>query len=156
MNHQTIPEVQSYKYLEIQIDSQLRWKEQTQRAIAKATKWLLQYRRLTRPSSGTNARLMHHLNISVALVTIFTLHRTFPHSCLYLHQSLCDLGTPLSLHIFQLLLTAYSGVALHSTAQQCTVCLCTLHSPIDSRWTPHIPHNSINSRWSPGGVHLFW
>ena len=26
---------------------------------------------------------------------------------------------------------------------------CTLHSPIDSRWTPHIPHNSINSRWSP-------
>ena len=33
---------------------------------------------------------------------------------------------------------------------------CTLHSPIDSRWTPHIPHNSINSRWSPGGVHLFW
>ena len=34
--------------------------------------------------------------------------------------------------------------------------LCTLHSPIDSRWTPHIPHNSMNSRWSPGGVHLFW
>ena len=33
-------------------------------------------------------------------VTIFTLHHTFPHSCLYLHQSLCDLGTPLSLHIF--------------------------------------------------------
>ena len=48
------------------------------------------------------------------LVTIFTLHRTFPHSCLYLHQSLSDLGTPLSLHIFQLLLIAYSGVAMHS------------------------------------------
>ena len=30
--------------------------------------------------------------------------------------------------------------------------LCTLHSPIDSRWTPHIPHNSMNSRWSPCGV----
>ena len=60
-------------------------------------------------------------------VTIFTLHRTFPHSCLYLHQLLCDLGTPLSLHIFQLLLIAYSGVALHSTAQQCTVCL-LMHS----------------------------
>ena len=43
-----------------------------------------------------------------------TLHRTFPHSCLYLHQSLGDLGTPLSLHIFQLLLIAYSGVAMHS------------------------------------------
>ena len=61
------------------------------------------------------------------VVTIFTLHRTFPHSCLYLHQSLGDLGTPLSLHIFQLLLIAYSGIALHSTAQQCTVCL-LMHS----------------------------
>ena len=34
------------------------------------------------------------------------------------------------------------------------IVLCTLHSPIDSRWTPHIPHNSINSRWSPCGVKL--
>ena len=70
VNHQTIPEVQSYKYLGIQIDAQLRWKEQTQRAIANATKWLLQYRRLTRPSSGTSARLMCQLYISVALPKI--------------------------------------------------------------------------------------
>ena len=70
VNHQTIQEVQSYKYLGIQIDSQLRWKEQVQRSIANATKWLLQYRRLTRPSSGTSAKLMRQLYISVALPKI--------------------------------------------------------------------------------------
>jgi hypothetical protein len=62
VNEQTIAEVQSYKYLGIQIDRQLRWKEQEQRAVANATKWLLQYRRLTRPSSGTSAKLMRLLS----------------------------------------------------------------------------------------------
>ena len=67
------------------------------------------------------------LKLNALSVTIFTLHHTFPHSCLYLHWSLGDLGTLLSLHIFQLLLIAYSGIAMHSTAQQCTVCL-LMHS----------------------------
>jgi hypothetical protein len=52
---------------------------------------------------------------------------------------------------------------------------CSLHSPIDSRWTPHIPHelhgvqvesrwnpthiayfgvHSMESRWTPGGIQL--
>ena len=70
VNNQVISEVQSYKYLGIQIDAQLRWKEQAQRAVANATKWLLQYRRLTRPSTGTSARLMRQLYISVALPKI--------------------------------------------------------------------------------------
>ena len=70
VNHQTIQEVQSYKYLGIQIDSQLRWKEQVQRSIVNATKWLLQYRQLTRPSSGTSVKLMRQLYISVALPKI--------------------------------------------------------------------------------------
>ena len=70
VNNQTIAEVQSYKYLGIQIDTQLRWKEQAQRAVANATKWLLQYRRLTKPSTGTCARLMRQLYISVALPKI--------------------------------------------------------------------------------------
>jgi ribonuclease HI len=70
VDNQTIAEVQSYKYLGVQIDTQLRWKEQVQRAVSNATKWLLQYRRLTRPSSGTNARLMRQLYISVALPKI--------------------------------------------------------------------------------------
>ena len=42
---------------------------------------------------------------------IFTLHHTFPHSCLYLPPVA---GRSLSLHIFQLLLIAYSGAAMHS------------------------------------------
>src|SRR5882762_2689297 len=29
---------------------------------------------------------------------------------------------------------------------------CTLPSPIDSRWTPHIPHGNMDSTWSPGGI----
>jgi ribonuclease HI len=66
----TIQEVEVYKYLGIQIDNQLRWKEQTQRAVANATKWLLQYRRLTRPSTGTGARLMRQLYVAVALPKI--------------------------------------------------------------------------------------
>ena len=70
VNHQTIGEVQIYKYLGILINNQLRWREQSQRAVANATKWLLQYRRLTRPSSGTSARLMRQLYISVALPKI--------------------------------------------------------------------------------------
>ena len=70
VNGQVIKEVQSYKYLGIQIDAQLRWKEQTQRAIANATKWLLQYRRLTRPLSGTSAKLMRQLYVAVALPKI--------------------------------------------------------------------------------------
>jgi ribonuclease HI/exonuclease III len=67
---QVITEVQSYKYLGIQIDTQLRWKEQVQRAVSNATKWLLQYRRLTKPSTGTNAKLMRQLYIAVALPKI--------------------------------------------------------------------------------------
>ena len=67
---QTITEVQSYKYLGLIINVQLRWKEQAQRVVANATKWLLQYRRLIRPSTGTSARLMQQLYLSVALPKI--------------------------------------------------------------------------------------
>ena len=67
---QEVKEVTCYKYLGIQIDSQLRWKEQAQRATANATKWILQYRRLTRPSTGVGSKLMRQLYISVALPKI--------------------------------------------------------------------------------------
>ena len=67
---QIIKEVLSYKYLGVQIDAQLNWKEQAQRAIANATKWLLQFRRLTRPSTGTSAELMRRLYLAVALPKI--------------------------------------------------------------------------------------
>ena len=67
---QEVKESNSYKYLGIQLDSQLRWKEQAHRATANATKWLLQYRRLTRPSTGVSSKLMRQLYISVALPKI--------------------------------------------------------------------------------------
>lgn len=70
INNQTISEVHLYKYLGILVDSQLRWKEQDQRAIANATKWPLQYRRLMKPSTGTSAKLMRQLYLSVALPKI--------------------------------------------------------------------------------------
>ena len=67
---QVVQEVESYKYLGIQIDSQLRWREQAQRATANATKWILQFRRLTRPSTGVKSRLMRQLYLAVALPKI--------------------------------------------------------------------------------------
>ena len=70
VNGQIIKEVSSYKYLGVQIDAQLRWKEQAQQAIANTTKWLLQFRRLTRPSSGTCSKLMRQLYLAVALPKI--------------------------------------------------------------------------------------
>lgn len=65
-----VQSVECYKYLGVQIDAQLRWKEQAQRAIASATKWLLQYRRLTRPSTGAGPKLMRQLYLTVALPKI--------------------------------------------------------------------------------------
>ena len=67
---QIVQEVQSYKYLGIQVDAHLRWREQAQRAIANATKWILQFRRLTKPSTGVKPRLMRQLYLAVALPKI--------------------------------------------------------------------------------------
>src|ERR1700678_2023199 len=64
---QVVQQVDSYKYLGIQINAQLRWKEQAQRATANATKWILQFRRLTRPSTGVKSKLMRQLYLAVAL-----------------------------------------------------------------------------------------
>ena len=70
LDGQAVQEVESYRYLGVQIDSQLRWKEQAQRATANATKWILQFRRLTRPSTGVRSRLMRQLYLAVALPKI--------------------------------------------------------------------------------------
>ena len=67
---QRVQEVESYKYLGIQVDANLRWKEQAQRATANATKWILQFRRLTKPSTGVKAKLMRQMYLSVALPKI--------------------------------------------------------------------------------------
>jgi hypothetical protein len=70
LDHQLVQEVDSFKYLGIQIDTNLKWKEQAQRAMANATKWILQFRRLTRPSTGVGAKLMRQLYLAVALPKI--------------------------------------------------------------------------------------
>jgi ribonuclease HI len=57
----------SYKYLGIHVDHQLRWKTQMNEAIAKATKWTLLFRRLTKVASGLSAKLMRRLYITVAI-----------------------------------------------------------------------------------------
>lgn len=67
---QEVQEVECFKYLGVQIDAQLCWKEQAQRATANATKWTLQDRRLTRPSTGVSPKLMRQLYLSVALPKI--------------------------------------------------------------------------------------
>ena len=67
---QHIQEVKSFKYLGVQVDAQLSWKEQAQRASANATKWILQYRRLTRPATGVSSKLMRQLYLAVALPKI--------------------------------------------------------------------------------------
>ena len=67
---QLIEETLNYKYLGILFDNQLNWKAQAQRATANATKWILQFHRLTRPSTGVKLKLMRQLYISVALPKI--------------------------------------------------------------------------------------
>ena len=61
LENQVVQEVEVYKYLGIQVDTHLRWREQAQRAMANTTKWILQFRRLTWPSTGVKARLMCQL-----------------------------------------------------------------------------------------------
>jgi len=57
----------TYKYLGIHIDSKLNWKAQTHEATSKATKWILLFKRLTKPASGLLAKFMRRLYITVAV-----------------------------------------------------------------------------------------
>ena len=70
LGDQTVQEVTCYKYLGIQINSQLKWKKQAQRASANATNWLLQYQRLSRPTTGIGTKLMRQLYTAVVLPKI--------------------------------------------------------------------------------------
>ena len=62
-----IKEVDSYKYLGVHIDGQLRWRIQENAAVAKATSYVMMFRRLTRTNLGIRPRLMRQLYISVAI-----------------------------------------------------------------------------------------
>ncbi len=67
INGQPVQKVKTFKYLGIMVDSQLSWKVQTQKGISNTTKWLLQFRRLTKPFTGVKAKLMRQLYITVAI-----------------------------------------------------------------------------------------
>jgi hypothetical protein len=66
----TIKRKESYKYLGIHVDQHLRWNTQLKKMIDKATQWVLQFRRFTRPATGISAVLMHRLYISAAIPKI--------------------------------------------------------------------------------------
>jgi ribonuclease HI len=67
LRNKVVRDEPTYKYLGIHLDSKLSWSTQTHEAIAKATKWILLYRRLTKPSLGLSARFMRRLYITVAI-----------------------------------------------------------------------------------------
>jgi len=67
INGELVTEVNSYKYLGVHIDNQLRWDVQLQKATEKATAWVLNFRRLMRPSTGIRAKLMRQLFISTVI-----------------------------------------------------------------------------------------
>jgi len=62
-----IKEVESYKYLGVHVDGQLRWRIQENEAMAKATSYIMMFHRLTCMNLGIQPRLMQQLYISVAI-----------------------------------------------------------------------------------------
>ena len=67
LDGQLVEEVESFKYLGIYVDNQLRWTTHLQKATEKATNWALNFRRLTRPSTGVSSKLMRQLYIATVI-----------------------------------------------------------------------------------------
>lgn len=65
-----IEPAQSVKYLRIVLDQNLKWKQQLASVHGKGSKWVVQIRRLTRPSWGLTPSGVWKLFISVALPRI--------------------------------------------------------------------------------------
>ncbi|KAI0315021.1 hypothetical protein OF83DRAFT_1062845, partial [Amylostereum chailletii] len=63
----TVKPEKCVKYLGILIDQELRWSEQAANAKAKATAWVSQFRRLSRPSTGMPAKILRRMYIAVAI-----------------------------------------------------------------------------------------
>ena len=57
----------THKFLGVLLDQELQWSHQASSAIAKASKWILAFRRLARPSTGVCPRLMRQLFNVVAV-----------------------------------------------------------------------------------------
>lgn len=67
LGNTVIKPVSTHKYLGVLMDDELRWKEQAEYATAKATKWVMMLRRIGRPSTGLNTKLLRQLYLSVAV-----------------------------------------------------------------------------------------
>lgn len=67
LNGTIITQADEYKYLGVYIDPELNWKTQTARAIAKATKWVLMFRRLAKPRTGLSINLAQKLYKAVGI-----------------------------------------------------------------------------------------
>jgi hypothetical protein len=63
----TIQPQESHKFLGVFLDEELRWKIQAEKAVAKAVKWTLLFRRLSKPSTGVQAKYMRQLYTAVAI-----------------------------------------------------------------------------------------
>jgi len=64
---QRIKPVSHVKFLRIHIDQGLWWKEQEAAAIGKGAAWLIQFRRLAKPSGGIAYQHTRKLYTSVAI-----------------------------------------------------------------------------------------
>lgn len=67
LRNQVVEEVHTYKYLGVHIDDKLKWKEQLEKTVAKATRWVLLFKRLARPATGISQKLMRQLYLGVAV-----------------------------------------------------------------------------------------
>ncbi|KAH6899298.1 hypothetical protein BKA70DRAFT_1115589, partial [Coprinopsis sp. MPI-PUGE-AT-0042] len=59
--------VDHYKYLGVQVDAELRWNTQEMHAVERATKWVMLYKRLTKPSTGVRMQLMKQMYMAVGV-----------------------------------------------------------------------------------------
>ncbi|KAF5335307.1 hypothetical protein D9611_011657 [Ephemerocybe angulata] len=67
INGTIIEKVKEYKYLGVIVDPELRWKAHTTRAAAKATQWVMMFRRLTKQHTGLSTNLMRQLYKAVGI-----------------------------------------------------------------------------------------
>ena len=59
-----------HKFIGVMVDQELHWRQQANYVMAKASKWVLAFRRLAQPASGVKMQLMQQLYCVVAVPKI--------------------------------------------------------------------------------------
>lgn len=67
LRQQRITPMHSYKYLGVVLDQELRFREHTAYALSRGTAWVLQFRRLSRPTMGMPPRYARQLYKAIAV-----------------------------------------------------------------------------------------